>query len=54
VNKSNLPRILRQLLQNNIVHGCGILERAIIKEQIASPFYTFVYATLVSIISTNW
>ncbi len=54
MNKSNLPIIIRQILTNNIVRGHDILARALVKAQIASPSYTFVYATLVSIINRKF
>ncbi len=54
VNISNLPIIIRELFKDNIVRGRGLLARAIIQAQIASPFYTPVYAALVSILNTKF
>ncbi len=54
MDKSNLSIIIRQLLQNNIVRGRGILARTIIKAQIASPINTNVYAALVCIINKTF
>ncbi|CAF4356414.1 unnamed protein product [Rotaria sp. Silwood2] len=52
VNTSNLPSIIRELFNNNIIRGRGLLAHNIIRAQIASPFYTPVYAALVSVINT--
>ncbi|CAF4488280.1 unnamed protein product, partial [Rotaria sp. Silwood2] len=54
VNTLNLSIIIHQLFKHNIVRGRRILARIIIQAQIASPFYTPVYATLISVISTKF
>ena len=54
VNTSNLPLIIRELFKDNIVRGRGLLARGVIQAQIASPFYTHVYAALVSVINTKF
>ncbi|CAF0826937.1 unnamed protein product [Adineta ricciae] len=54
VNISNLPLIIRELFKDNIVRGRGLLARGVIQAQIASPFYTHVYAALVSVINTKF
>ncbi|CAF4006564.1 unnamed protein product [Rotaria sp. Silwood1] len=54
VNTSNLSIIIHQLFKHNIVRGRGVLARTIIQAQIASPFYTPVYATLISVINTKF
>ncbi|CAF1200519.1 unnamed protein product [Adineta steineri] len=54
VNISNLPLIIRELFKDNIVRGRGLLARGIIQAQTASPFYTHVYAALVSVINTKF
>ena len=54
VNTSNLPLIIRELFKDNIVRGRGLLARGIMQAQIASPFYTPVYAALVSVINTKF
>jgi len=54
VNTSNLPLIIRELFKDNIVRGRGLLSRGIIQAQIASPFYTSVYAALVSVLNTKF
>jgi pre-mRNA-splicing factor CWC22 len=51
--KSNIQRIARELFEHNIIRGRGLLASAIIKEQLRSPYYTPVYAALVSIINTK-
>ncbi|CAF1104907.1 unnamed protein product [Rotaria sordida] len=54
VNTSNLALIIRELFKDNIVRGRGLLARGIIQAQTASPFYTSVYAALVSVINTKF
>ncbi len=54
MNGSNLPTIIRQLVQNNIVRGRGILARSVIEAQSISPNNTNVYAALVSVINTKF
>jgi pre-mRNA-splicing factor CWC22 len=54
VNTANLPLIIRELFKDNIVRGRGLLSRGIIQAQTASPFYTSVYAALVSVINTKF
>ncbi|CAF0829504.1 unnamed protein product [Rotaria sp. Silwood1] len=54
VNTSNLALIIRELFKDNIVRGRGLLARGIIQAQMASPFYTSVYAALVSVINTKF
>ncbi|CAF5017797.1 unnamed protein product, partial [Rotaria sp. Silwood1] len=43
-----------EIFQDNIVHDHGLLARATIQSQIASPFYTSVYAALVSVINNKF
>ena len=54
VNTSNLSLIIRELFKDNIVRGRGLLARGLIQAQSASPFYTAVYAALVSVINTKF
>jgi pre-mRNA-splicing factor CWC22 len=54
VNVSNITDIVRELFQENIVRGSGLLARSIITAQSASPTFTNVYACLVSIINTKF
>ncbi|CAF4989034.1 unnamed protein product [Rotaria sp. Silwood1] len=53
VNRSNIPLITKELFQYNIIRGRGLLAHRIIEEQIASPFYTSVYAALVAVINSK-
>ncbi|KAK3591689.1 hypothetical protein CHS0354_040617 [Potamilus streckersoni] len=54
VNISNIINIVRELFQENIVRGRGLLARSIIQAQSASPTFTHVYAALVAIINTKF
>ncbi|CAF2111461.1 unnamed protein product [Rotaria magnacalcarata] len=54
VNTANLALIIRELFKDNIVRGRGLLARGIIQAQAASPFYTSVYAALVSVVNTKF
>ncbi|CAF4670562.1 unnamed protein product, partial [Rotaria sp. Silwood2] len=54
VNISNLPIIIHELFQDNIIRGRGLLAHCIIQAQIASPIYTPVYAALVSVINKKF
>ncbi|CAF2650526.1 unnamed protein product [Rotaria sp. Silwood2] len=54
VNASNLPTIIRQILQHNIIRGRGILANSIIEAQFASPNNTNLYAALVSVVNTKF
>lgn len=54
LNKSNLRIIAHELFQHNIIRGRGLLAHIIIQTQLASPLYTHVYGTLVSVINKNF
>ena len=54
VNVSNLVLIVTELFGENVVRGRGILARAIITAQSASPTFSHVYAALVAIINTKF
>jgi pre-mRNA-splicing factor CWC22 len=41
------------LFNENILRGKGLLARAIIKAQMASPNFTMVYAALIAVINTK-
>lgn len=45
--------MLIELLNENILRGKGLLARAIIKAQMASPNFTHVYTALISVINTK-
>ncbi|CAI9739437.1 pre-mRNA-splicing factor CWC22 homolog [Octopus vulgaris] len=53
VNVTNIIGIVRDLFQENIVRGRGLLARSLLQAQIASPTFTHVYAALVAIINTK-
>ncbi|XP_015777043.1 PREDICTED: pre-mRNA-splicing factor CWC22 homolog [Acropora digitifera] len=53
VNTSNIGNIVRELFQENIVRGRGVLCQSIIRAQAASPTFTHVYAALVAILNTK-
>ncbi|CAG5122552.1 unnamed protein product [Candidula unifasciata] len=54
VNTSNIINIIKELFQENIVRGRGLLARSVIQAQAASPTFTHVYAALVAIINTKF
>ncbi|BFZ15460.1 hypothetical protein BsWGS_18499 [Bradybaena similaris] len=54
VNISNIIDIIKELFQENIVRGRGLLARSVIQAQAASPTFTHVYAALVAIINTRF
>ena len=53
VNVSNIQHIVLELFNENVIRGKGLLARAIMKAQMASPNFTHVYAALVSVINTK-
>lgn len=53
VNITNIQNVLIELLNENILRGKGLLARAIIKAQMASPNFTHVYTALISVINTK-
>ncbi|CAJ0963642.1 unnamed protein product, partial [Mesorhabditis belari] len=54
VNASNLVGIVRELLQENIIRGKGLLTRSIIQAQAFSPTFSHVYAGLVGVINSKF
>ncbi|XP_029418410.1 pre-mRNA-splicing factor CWC22 homolog [Nannospalax galili] len=54
VNISNISIIIKELLQENIVRGRGLLSRSVLQAQSASPIFTHVYAALVAIINSKF
>ncbi|KAI8104902.1 hypothetical protein M9435_000079 [Picochlorum sp. BPE23] len=54
VNASNIKHILPELFSENLVRGRGLLCRALMKSQVASPGFTPVYAALVSVVNTKF
>uniref|UniRef100_S4RMU5 Pre-mRNA-splicing factor CWC22 homolog n=1 Tax=Petromyzon marinus TaxID=7757 RepID=S4RMU5_PETMA len=54
VNVSNIFNIIKELLQENIVRGRGMLSRSMIQAQMASPTFTHVYSALTAIINSKF
>lgn len=42
-----------ELINENILRGKGLVARAIIRGQLASPNFTMVYAALVAVVNTK-
>jgi pre-mRNA-splicing factor CWC22 len=53
VNISNLPNVIFELFNENLLRAKGVLVRAILKAQMAAPNFTHVYAALVAVINTK-
>jgi pre-mRNA-splicing factor CWC22 len=53
VNISNIQNVIYELFNENLLRGRGLLARAIIKAQMASPNFTHVYAALVAVLNTK-
>ncbi|KAF4325329.1 hypothetical protein BBI17_000426, partial [Phytophthora kernoviae] len=53
VNVANLSNILPELFQENLVRARGLIARAIMKAQLASPGFTHIYAALVAVLNTK-
>jgi len=53
VNLSNIQNVIYELFNENLLRGKGLLTRAIIKAQMASPNFTHVYASLISVLNTK-
>lgn len=53
VNIANIQNIVIELFNENLLRGVGLLTKAIIKAQMASPNFTHVYAALISVINTK-
>ncbi len=53
VNSSNIKFVVQELLSENLLQGRGLLVRAIIHAQIASPVFSPMFACLVSIINSR-
>ena len=52
-NVANMASILPQLLRLNLVRGRGLLVRALMKAQMASPGFTHIYAALAAVVNTK-
>lgn len=53
VNVSNIQNIILELFNENLLRGKGLLTRAIMKAQMASPNFTHVYTALIAVINTK-
>jgi pre-mRNA-splicing factor CWC22 len=53
VNITNIHNIIYEILNENLFRGKGLLARAIIKAQMASPNFTHVYAAFVAVLNTK-
>jgi len=53
VNINNIVHVVVELFGENLVRGRGLLARAIMKAQAASPSFTHVYASLLAIVNTK-
>ena len=54
VNTGNLREVVVELFEkNNLVRGRGVLARALMKAQLASPGFTHVYAAVVAALNTK-
>jgi len=53
VNVSNVADVVPRMLQLNLVRGRGLLARALMRAQLASPSFTNVYAAVVAVINTR-
>ena len=53
VNVSNISNIILELFNENLMRGKGLLAKAIIKAQMASPTFTHVYAALLAAVNTK-
>ena len=53
VNIANIQNVVVELFNENILRGKGVLGRALIKAQMASPNFTHVYAALIAVVNTK-
>jgi pre-mRNA-splicing factor CWC22 len=53
VNISNISNIIMELFGENLMRGKGLLARAVMKAQMASPTFTQVYAALLAAVNTK-
>ncbi|PAV62982.1 hypothetical protein WR25_03874 [Diploscapter pachys] len=54
VNVANLVQIVRELLQENVIRGKGLLARDIIQAQAFSPGFSHVFSALVAVINSKF
>jgi len=53
VNTINMVNIVTELFRLNLVRGRGLVCRAVLKAQMASPGFTHVYAALLAVLNTK-
>lgn len=53
INIANIKEMIPELFEINLVRGRGLLARAIMKAQLASPGFTHIYAALVAVLNTK-
>lgn len=53
VNIANIKELIPELFEINLVRSRGLLARAIMKAQLASPGFTHIYAALVAVLNTK-
>ena len=53
VSVDNIKEVLPSLFELNLVRGRGLLARALMKAQVASPGYTHVYASVAAVVNTK-
>jgi len=53
VNTSNMVQVVGELFQLNLVRGRGLLCRAVLKAQMASPGFSHIYAALIAVVNTK-
>lgn len=54
INTGNLVPIVRELLQENVIRGKGLLARSICQAQAFSPVFSNVYAALTGVINSKF
>jgi len=53
ISVANISTVLPDLFAYNLVRGRGLLARAIMKAQLASPGFTHIYAALIAVVNTR-
>ena len=53
VNTTNIQNVLFELFHENLLRGRGLLCRAILKAQMASPNFSHVYSALIAVVNTK-
>lgn len=56
VNKasmSNIPNVIEEMFKENLIRARGIVARAILRAQLASPGFTHVFAALLAVINSK-